>query len=81
MFFCIQDNAYWWFVNVCTTGHWQMTRYSVGEHVSRGNNEEKHALKWFVRYVKEAINERAAPVILTCATVGRAYTCWQQVRD
>ena len=59
---------------MCTTGHLQMTRYNVGEHVSRGNNEEKHALKWFVRYVKEAINERARHAILTCARVGRAHT-------
>ena len=44
-----QDNVYWWWVIACTTGHWQMTRYNVGEHVSRGSNEDKYSIKWFVR--------------------------------
>lgn len=44
-----QDNAYWWFVNLCSLGYWQMHRYNVGEHVSRGNNEVRYNIQWFVR--------------------------------
>ena len=46
----LQSDAYWWFVSVCTTGHWQVSRYNIGEHVSRGTGSARYALKWFVRY-------------------------------
>ena len=46
----LQSDAYWWFVSVCTTGHWQMSRFNIGEHVSRGASFTRYALKWFVRY-------------------------------
>ena len=45
----VQDNVYWWWVIAATTGQWQMTRYNVGEHVTRGSNEDKKHIKWFVR--------------------------------
>ncbi|WAR14328.1 hypothetical protein MAR_004433 [Mya arenaria] len=28
-----QEKAYWWFLNVCSTGRFQMMRYYVGNHV------------------------------------------------
>ncbi|WAR14560.1 hypothetical protein MAR_004665 [Mya arenaria] len=45
-----QDNAYWWFLNVCTTGSVQMMRYYVGKHVSVSTNVGTYQMKWFVRY-------------------------------
>lgn len=44
-----QDDAYWMFVLASTTGHWYMSRYNVGEHVSRGDNETKYGMEWFIR--------------------------------
>ncbi|XP_052760716.1 uncharacterized protein LOC128203362 [Mya arenaria] len=44
-----QDNAYWWFLNVCTTGSVQMMRYYVGKHVSVSTNVGTYQMKWFVR--------------------------------
>ncbi|WAR14389.1 hypothetical protein MAR_004494 [Mya arenaria] len=44
-----QGNAYWWFLNVCTTGRFQMMRYYVGNHVSAGANFLTWQIKWFVR--------------------------------
>ena len=47
--FLFQTNAYWWFSNVCTTGHWQMSRYYVGDHDFISKNTVRFDLKWFVR--------------------------------
>ena len=46
-----QKKAYWWFVNLGTTGQWQMARYYVGEHTSppNGISEESYPIQWFVR--------------------------------
>jgi len=48
---CFQNNAYWWFSLVCTTGDYYMARYNVGEHVSRSDNAANYSIDWFVRYV------------------------------
>ncbi|WAR14337.1 hypothetical protein MAR_004442, partial [Mya arenaria] len=44
-----QENAYWWSLNVCTTGRVQMMRYYVGNHVSPSTNFETWQIQWFVR--------------------------------
>ena len=43
----IQPNAYWWFTIVDTTGRREMSRWNVGQHVSRGHNEDRIGHKWF----------------------------------
>lgn len=43
-----QDNAYWWWLMVSTTGSARATRYNVGSHVHRGNSLYKLEVKWFV---------------------------------
>ncbi len=43
-----QDNAYWYWLMVSTTGTVRETRYDVGAHVSRGNTESKREVHWFV---------------------------------
>lgn len=42
-----QDNAYWYWLMVSTTGTVRATRYNVGEHVFRGNSKDKWAVNWF----------------------------------
>ena len=46
----IQRNAYWWFTIVSTTGLREMSRWTVGKHVSRGHTSDKVGQKWFVNY-------------------------------
>lgn len=46
----IQPNAYWWFTIVATTGFRDMSRWSVGAHVSRGHTNDKVGHEWFVNY-------------------------------
>lgn len=46
----IQPNAYWWFTIVATTGFREMSRWSVGAHVSRGHTSDKVGHEWFVNY-------------------------------
>jgi len=42
-----QDNAYWYWLMLSTTGTVRATRYNVGEHVSRGNSKDNWAVNWF----------------------------------
>lgn len=44
-----QNDAYWWFVNLCTTGNFNMARYNVGDTTSRGDTEVMKAMEWFIR--------------------------------
>lgn len=44
----IQNDSYWWFIVVDTNGHIDMSRWSVGAHTSRGHDNERVAMKWFV---------------------------------
>ena len=44
-----QDNAYWWWVIVSTSGVMQMTRYNVGSNTHRGTNSMKTSIKWYVQ--------------------------------
>ena len=43
-----QDDAYWYWLMVSTTGTVRATRYNVGEHKHRGDSTYKLAVKWFV---------------------------------
>ena len=44
-----QDNAYWWWVIVSTSGVMQMTRYNVGSNTHRGTNSRKTNVRWYVQ--------------------------------
>ena len=44
----IQASAYWWFTIVDTTGRREMSRWTVGEHVSRGHTSDRIGTNWFV---------------------------------
>ena len=44
-----QDNAYWWWVIVSTSGTRQMTRYNVGSNTHRGTTSMKTSIKWYVQ--------------------------------
>ena len=46
----LQPNAYWWFVIFTTQGRMEMSRWSVGEHTSRGHNVITMGVKWFANY-------------------------------
>lgn len=43
-----QDNAYWYWLMVSTTGTVRATRYNVGEHKHRGDSTDKLKVKWFI---------------------------------
>ena len=43
-----QNDAYWFWLMVSTTGTVRATRYSVGEHKHRGDSTYKLEVKWFV---------------------------------
>jgi len=42
-----QDNAYWWWLMLSSTGTVRMTRYNVGEFVNRGNTKNQYSIIWF----------------------------------
>lgn len=44
-----QSDAYWWFLNVCTSGHVHMSRWSVGAHTDRGQTKTTYDITWFAR--------------------------------
>ena len=43
-----QNDAYWYWLMVSTTGTVRATRYNVGEHKHRGDSTNKLKVKWFV---------------------------------
>jgi len=43
-----QDNAYWYWLMVSTTGTVRQTMYNVGEHVKRDDSKFKYGVTWFV---------------------------------
>ena len=43
-------NAYWWFTIFTTEGRLEMSRWSVGDHISRGHNVGTMGVKWFANY-------------------------------
>ncbi|KAL9988104.1 hypothetical protein ACROYT_G002509 [Oculina patagonica] len=43
-----QDDAYWYWLMVSTTGTVRATRYNVGEHKHRGDSTNKLKVKWFI---------------------------------
>ncbi|XP_048590026.1 uncharacterized protein LOC125573551 [Nematostella vectensis] len=45
----IKPNPYWFFTIVTSRGERDMSRWSVGAHVSRGNSKDRVGLKWFVQ--------------------------------
>ena len=44
-----QDNAYWWWVIVSTSGTMEMTRYNVGSNTHQGTTSMKTSIKWYVQ--------------------------------
>ncbi len=45
----VKKDAYHWYVILSSKGDRTMSRWSVGAHLSRGNNQDKVALRWFVK--------------------------------
>ncbi|KAJ7385241.1 hypothetical protein OS493_016309 [Desmophyllum pertusum] len=43
-----QNDAYWYWLMVSTTGTVRATRYNVGEHKHRGDSTNNQKVKWFV---------------------------------
>ena len=43
-----QNDAYWYWLTVSTTGTVRATRYNVGEHKHRGDSAYKLRVKWFI---------------------------------
>ena len=43
-----QNDAYWYWLMVSTTGTVRATRYNVGEHKHRGDSTYKLTVKWFI---------------------------------
>jgi len=43
-----QNDAYWYWLTVSTTGTVRATRYNVGEHKHRGDSTHKLTVKWFM---------------------------------
>ena len=50
-----QEVPYYWFVNLCTTGHVHMARYFIGNHVSAGINGDYVDMQWYIRKYQEPI--------------------------
>ena len=44
-----QSDAYWWFLNVCSSGHVHMSRWSIGAHVSRSETKTTYNITWYAR--------------------------------
>uniref|UniRef100_A0A8W8L0K8 Uncharacterized protein n=1 Tax=Magallana gigas TaxID=29159 RepID=A0A8W8L0K8_MAGGI len=44
-----QSDAYWSFLNVCTSGHVHMSRWSVGAHTDRGQTKTTYDITWYAR--------------------------------
>jgi len=44
-----QPNVYWWFLNLCTTGQVQMTRYYVGAYSFISTDKVQYSIKWFAK--------------------------------
>ena len=42
-----QNNAYWWFTLHSTLGTRDMSRWTVGEHTSRGHTQSRANIDWF----------------------------------
>ena len=42
-----QNNAYWWFTIHSTLGTRDMSRWTVGEHASRGHTQARVGIDWF----------------------------------
>lgn len=42
-----QNNAYWWFTMYTTRGTLDMSRWTVGEHISRGHTQDRVDIDWF----------------------------------
>ncbi|KAL4220826.1 hypothetical protein ACF0H5_019094 [Mactra antiquata] len=53
-----QENAYWWFLYVCSSGRTNIARYYVGEYVSAGRSEVDYAIKWFIRPMQNVALEQ-----------------------
>ncbi|XP_076112585.1 uncharacterized protein LOC143080566 [Mytilus galloprovincialis] len=53
-----QTKAYWWFLNVCTTGNVHMSRWFVGNHTQQSTPETKtkYSVRWFTRQLSSESN-------------------------
>ena len=61
-----QNDAYWYWLMVSTTGTVRATRYNVGEHKHRGDSTDKLTVKWFIdtRPWKQVLsNDRSGNVL------------------
>ena len=45
--FPFQNNAYWWFVLLSTMSDRRMTRWTLGDHASRGRSSDSVSSHWF----------------------------------
>ena len=74
-----QNDAYWYWLMVSTTGTVRATRYNVGEHKHRGDSTDKLTVKWFIdtRPWKEALSNDQSGNVLS----GSRSTLVQAVRD
>jgi len=50
-----QEVPYYWFVNLCSTGHVHMARYFIGNHVSAGINGDYVDMQWYIRQAGDPI--------------------------
>lgn len=49
IFICDAD---WVFINLCTTGHVHLSRWSVGAHSDRGQTKTTLDIEWYARLVR-----------------------------
>lgn len=50
-----QEVPYFWFVNLCSTGHVHMARYFIGNHVSAGINGDYVDMQWYIRHYPDPV--------------------------
>lgn len=61
-----QNDAYWYWLMVSTTGTVRATRYNVGEHKHRGDSTNKLEVKWFIDtrpWMKVLSNDKSGNVL------------------
>ena len=64
-----QNDAYWYWLMVSTTGTVRATAYNVGEHKHRGDSTDKLTVKWFIDtrpWKKVLSNDQSGKVVDGC---------------
>ncbi|XP_052675053.1 uncharacterized protein LOC128156795 [Crassostrea angulata] len=59
-----RSDGYWWFLNICTSGHVHVSRWYVGAHTDRGQTKLTYDITWFAR----SRNCQAKPVYCNLAS-------------